>query len=207
MKNHFIYAVVATAIMASAVVLGSSRVPLQSEISTEEYAVYSAVIGEMFAGGKVTFDTGSEVKLLVIKGYTVGDFLRADVENQDWKYLRQQFPSISQETINDYVAKSKEAYELKDAFDLKLNHTLVKKGEVEGMFKGGVNGWEAFYKRFPDSGGLVGVSRVGFNPEMNQALMYVEHGCGGLCGTGHYVLLNKGEGGWKVAKRFMAWIS
>ena len=75
------------------------------------------------------------------------------------------------------------------------------------MFKGGVNGWEKFYKRFPDSGGIVGVSRVGFNLETNQALVYVEHGCGDLCGTGHYMLLDKGESGWKVAKRYMSWIS
>jgi hypothetical protein len=42
---------------------------------------------------------------------------------------------------------------------------------------------------------------------MNQALVYIEHGCGGLCGTGHYVLLEKGVDGWKVIKRSMVWIS
>ena len=201
------YAVVAAVIMIGAVAQGSPRTARQSEIPAEEYAVYSAVIAEMFAGGKVTFDTGSKVKILVIKDHTVRDPFRGDVEIRDWKDLKEQFSSITQETIDDYAAKRKEAYQLQDAFDPKLKHTLFKKAEFEEMFKDIMGGWEAFYKRFPDSGGFVGFSRVGFDPAMNQALVYVEHGCGSLCGTGHYVLLDKGEGGWKIAKRFMAWIS
>lgn len=206
MKKDLIFAVAVTALVVSAVVVGQPRASTQAEVSAEEYSVYSAVIGEMFAGGKVTFDTEAKVKLLVIKEHTVNESVRAGMENH-LKYLTQQFPSISQQTIDDYAGKNREAYQLRDSFELKLNHTLVKKCEIEGMFKSRMTGWEEFYKRFPDSGGLVGVSRVGFNPKMNQALMYVEHGCGGLCGTGHYVLLNKVEGRWKVAKLLQAWIS
>jgi len=42
---------------------------------------------------------------------------------------------------------------------------------------------------------------------MTEALVYVAHTCDGLCGTGHYVLLLKVEGKWKVERKVMAWIS
>ena len=206
MKKYFIPSVVAVLTM-SAVLSASPELLRQSQVPDEEYAVYSAVIADMFAGGKVTFDTQAKVKVLVIKDHTVNDPLRADVESQDWRYLKQNFLSVSQAAIDDFVAKNKEAHQLKDAFSVELNHTMIRKDELDQMFKGGVGGWEEFYKRFPGSGGFVGISRAGFNPEMNQALVYVEHGCGGLCGTGHYLLLEKNDGKWKVAKKFMAWIS
>lgn len=206
MKKYCIPSFVAV-LTISAVLSASPKLLRQSQVTDEEYAVYSAVIADMFAGGKVTFDTQAKVKVLVIKDHTVSDSLRADVESQDWKYLKQHFPSVSQAAIDDFVAKNKEAHLLKDAFDIELNHTMVGKDEIDRMFQGGPGGWEEFYKRFPSSGGFVGVSRAGFNPEMNQALVYVEHGCGGLCGTGHYVLLEKNDGKWKAAKKFMAWIS
>ena len=43
----------------------------QSDIPAEEYAIYAAVIGNMFAGDKVSFDSQSKVKALVIEDWTV----------------------------------------------------------------------------------------------------------------------------------------
>jgi hypothetical protein len=204
MKKYLMPSVI---LMMGAILSGTPRVPQQSPVSNEEYAIYSIVIGDMFAGSKVTFDTQSRIKVLVIKDHTVNDVLAFVVERDDWKYVKQRFPSLSQDALSDFVAKNKSAHQLKDAFKIDLNHTLVKKDEFDQIFKGGVNGWEEFYKRFPDSGGYIGISRAGLNPAMSQALIYVEHGCGGLCGTGHYLLLEKSDGIWKVTRKFRAWIS
>jgi hypothetical protein len=73
------------------------------------------------------------------------------------------------------------------------------------MFKRG--GWGEFYKRYPDSGGFISVSRPGFNKEMDQALIFIEHRCGDLCGTGHYILLEKSGDTWKVIQQNLVWIS
>lgn len=168
----------------------------QTNSSAEEYAVYTAIIGQMFSR--------TEVKLLVIEDHTVTNHLG---ESEDWQGMTQQLPTISQQIIGDYKTKNKETQQLKDAFDLKAKHVLIRKDEMEQIFKKGPQGWDEFYKRYPDSGGYIGFSRVGFNPDINQALVYVENGCGGLCGTGHYVLLSKNEGVWKVVNRHMSWIS
>jgi hypothetical protein len=168
----------------------------QPEVSGDEYAVWAAVIDDMFARGRA--------RLLVIDDHTVNDQSRA-LERQD--YLRRHFPSVSKEDIGDFVNKNRELHQLRDTFKTEVKHVLVKKEEIRQIFKAGLDGWEEFYRRFPDSGGVVGMSRPGFNTTMNQAFVYIEHSCGGLCGTGYYLLLVQGDGKWTVAKRLVAWMS
>lgn len=167
----------------------------QANSSTEEHAVYLAVLGEMFGSAKDT--------LLVISEDTVKNHF---AESEEWKQVREQLPTLSEQTVEDYKPKNKDSHKVK-ALDIKTKHVFLGKKDFDQIFKEGPKGWEEFYKRYPDSGGYIGFSRVGFNMEMDQALVYVEHGCGGLCGTGHYVLLKKDGGAWKIVKKHMAWIS
>jgi hypothetical protein len=68
--------------------------------------------------------------------------------------------------------------------------------------------WRAFYQRFPRSQGLVTFSRVGFNAARTQAVVLVTRGCGGLCGMGNVVLLDRDPAGrWRVVRSDMLWIS
>jgi hypothetical protein len=50
-------------------------------------------------------------------------------------------------------------------------------------------------------------SHVGFNPSRAQALVYVSYVCGGMCGDGHFVLLERSGGRWRIADSVMSWIS
>jgi hypothetical protein len=71
-------------------------------------------------------------------------------------------------------------------------------------------GWEGFYKKYPKSAGFWQFSRPGYNFTRDEALLYVGHSCGGLCGTGHLDLLsqqNEQNGQWTVKNRMMLWIS
>jgi hypothetical protein len=173
------------------------------EISNEEYAVYSAVINKMFAGGKVTFDTQAKVKLLVIADQNITTLRAYPPENISFERL----PELSEETFDDFVQKNKEIQKLKDNFKIELERTLIKKTEIEQIFKDRENGWEKFYKSFPDSGGYIGLSRVGLDKEKKQAVVYMEHNCGDLCASGYFLLLAKGKEGWEVVKGYMPWIS
>jgi len=202
MKKYLLQIVSAILILAS---LGSAS-SFQGEASAEEYAVYCAVITNMFAGDRVTFDTQSKIKVLVIEDQTSTDLTASLDSDQDGQSFKRIFPTLAEGVVNDYRVKNKEPALLKDSFDLKLKHVLVQKQEIEKVFNDG-GWWQEFYKRYPDSGGFIILSRVGFNAGMNQALVYIQHGCGGLCGTGHYVLLEKSLDGWKVSKRSMVWIS
>lgn len=207
MKKYFAAALAAAAILACAAGSGATRRARQSEVSEEEYAVYSAVLDGMFAGGKVAFDSQAEVKRLVIDDHTAQDRDRGDAAGESWAYVRQAMPSLTPEAIADYTAKNKESSPLKRSLRPKLDYVLVERAELDKMFAKGGGWWEEFYRRFPDSGGYASLSRVGFDAGGNRALVYIKHSCGGLCGSGHYVLLKKEEGAWKVEKSRMVWIS
>lgn len=124
MKNHLLSSVVMI-VAASTILFAAQKVKCQSDISDEEYAVYSAVINNMFASGKVTFDTQAKVKLLVIKDHTINDRTDTYLKNQNWKYFKERLPSVSQETLDDFASKNEKDYLLKDAFITELNRTFI----------------------------------------------------------------------------------
>jgi hypothetical protein len=68
--------------------------------------------------------------------------------------------------------------------------------------------WTAFRLRFPESTGLTSVSAVGESADGRQALLVVNHVCGGLCGWGYVVLLGRAPGdAWRVRYARMLWVS
>src|SRR5262245_59207212 len=204
----FIMAVLFAALVVISIGLVRSRqAGDQSSIPAEEYAVYAAVIGNMFAGDIVTFDTQSKVKILVIEDKTVmGANADMGEENEGERLKQVGFsPILSQETIDDYVAKNAKSYQLTKSLDIKLKYTLIPKGKIEQIFDGLPS--SEFYRQFPDSGGYIALSRAGFNTRGDQALVYMHHVCGGLCASGHYLLLVKKNGECVVLNHFRPWIS
>lgn len=109
--------------------------------------------------------------------------------------------------LSEFGKKSITSDQLTKSLDLKLKYTLTPKEKIEQIFKSGLDGWDEFYRQFPDSNGLVGLSRAGINSRGDQAFVYMAHQCGGLCGSGHYLLLVKKNKEWIVQKKFMAWVS
>ena len=173
-----------------------------ADASAEEYAVYSAVIADMLDGERVAFHT--QAKLLVIQNQTGTDRTSNFDSEKNEQYAREMFPTMMEGVMKNYRAQNSSPIRLQDSFDLKVKHVLVEKQVVEKAFG---NGWEEFYKRYPDSGGLIILSRVGFNAGMTQALVYIQQGCGALCGSGSYVLLEKRTDGWRVITKTVAWIA
>ena len=72
------------------------------------------------------------------------------------------------------------------ALILSLLHTLMSQGR-----------WNEYYRQYPDSGGLLEFSAVGFNPDKTIAVVYMGHSCGDLCGGGTFHVLEKIDGKWK----------
>ena len=64
-----------------------------------------------------------------------------------------------------------------------------------------------FEARFPNNFGYFVVSRSGLNLNKTEALVYVDHFCGGLCGGGGYFLMRKVEGVWHIVDQHYTWMS
>jgi hypothetical protein len=67
--------------------------------------------------------------------------------------------------------------------------------------------WRAFYEAYPNSPGIIRLSRVGIGSGGTLALISVAHTCGTLCGSGRYLLLSKASGEWEVIDQWVVVVS
>jgi hypothetical protein len=117
------------------------------------------------------------------------------------------------ETVADFKAKKGDRCAVKSGFGDPKAYSIIHSNETEQDFardKDGArkkDGWQAFYERHPNAGGFWQFSRPAYNSAGDEALVYVSHSCGWLCGTGHLYLFNKESGVWKAKNRLMLWIS
>src|SRR4029077_10928371 len=71
---------------------------------------------------------------------------------------------------------------------LGLPYVLVPSAVLRALVPNGEE-WAGFHRRYPDSGGYMQVSAVGFDNSKTHALVSMAHHCGPLCGRGtHHVL-------------------
>jgi hypothetical protein len=67
--------------------------------------------------------------------------------------------------------------------------------------------WVRFFKKYPNTPGIIVVSRIGFNHDHTQAVVYTGYTCGTMCGQGEYARLAKNNGVWVVEDHTVVWIS
>lgn len=82
---------------------------------------------------------------------------------------------------------------------------FARSSEVEQVLRDGF--WDGFYSRYPDTAGMLRVSIAVVSEDRSKALIYFEHVCGGLCGTGDLYLLDRTQTGWRQAGSWMLRIS
>ena len=162
----------------------------------EEYAVYSAVIES-----HLDFWAGKPFQCVVIEDHTY-----LDESLLNWTFSS--FEGIEQETMNDFFFKNASPYPLQYLFNLDLPVVLISAAEIATLFRGDPSeGWRNFYTRYPHSQGIMELSRVGFNPDMNQAIVYEGNQEFSLSGSGYVHYLVKVNGEWIIQDTISVWIS
>lgn len=162
----------------------------------EEYAVYSALISARYVAGNI--------QQVVIHDQTGVDPF--DNLDQRMEYVQNNIPELTQEMIDDFVENNKVAYPLESRFSLAVKYVLISEEQSRQIFAG-QNGWDEFYKQYPNSQGEMTLSRVGFNATRDMALVYVGNQSYWLAGAGYFLLMVKENNVWKVQQETMAWIS
>ena len=184
----------------------SAFCPQTSTQRFEEAAVYSALIMQMKEGERGT--------LVVVQDRTVSGNQYLDDDREDdrldriFESLKRDFPLAERGTLESFRANNLQHYPMRAPFLASIKTKLISRQEVERFsYREPGNWWEAFYRKHPGATGFLVLSRVGFNREMNQALVYRAFSCGSTCGYGSYVLLVKEDGVWKIKVRAGDWIS
>jgi hypothetical protein len=162
-------------------------------VSAEEYEIYSAVIKELY----VRPDT----KQVIVEERTFRyDF--GGGEDEPWREKKKGL-TIDESAVEDYETRNSRQWLLnKASFKLPVKTNLITDLDLKAIFHGkwGDLEWINYYRRFPDSRGFVMLSRIGFNTQHTQALLYVGSRCGPRCGDIHFLLLEKANGTWTTKK-------
>jgi hypothetical protein len=158
------------------------------------------------------FHVSSEIKLIVLQAETTGCPLYED-EVVSMKFgntetfhqsMNKLMPEAELQTLDSYLLRNKGAQELRVS-NLGINYIIVRDSDLpDGEFD---DFWDRFYKKYPNSPGIVYFSNVGFNDKYDQAFVYVGRSCGGLCGSGEYVLLKKVNRSWEIVDEEELWVS
>lgn len=170
----------------------SSQSIENATIEQEEYAVYSAMLVDYVF---------MRPKTIVIANPT-STFARV-TKLTDFRFIflnQAREPVLSQETLDDFLQRNKSNRWLTPKFEISRKYALVDFREIKKLANDFQmdNEWKAFSKAYPESYGFVTLSRVGFNRQMDQALVYAGWQCPGLCGHWSFQLLAKEDGLWKV---------
>jgi hypothetical protein len=156
--------------------------PSPAEREAEEYAVYHVIL-----------------QLGCINSHT---FVGEAINTAD-------YPELDPQLIEDY-----NIHQDSIPYKLELDHRpgqvyTISETEMDEIFSGTdvYEDWNRFHERYPCSG-IEGISRVGFNLQMDEALVYYGYQKGPTFGEGKVILLVKGDdGAWKEEKSYSIWVS
>jgi hypothetical protein len=167
----------------SAIALGQTSVAARTYDVKDAYQIYSLLLPheESYSFAKGTLTIQEET-----------------VSNQDVSEpcVTPQTAIRFKDAIADYNRLNrKKQWLLRRQFEIEKSYEVVSSDAIGVLFQDG--GWDSFYKRYPDSGGYIIMSAVGFNKERTRAIVYMGSSCGVLCGSWRFHLLEKIDGNWK----------
>ncbi len=95
--------------------------------------------------------------------------------------------------VDDYKNKNAKAYRLENKFSIPQTVILISEEELNEIFQN-ETGWDTFNERYPNSSGIIQISRAGFNTDQTQAILYFSYQRGMVWGEGYLIFLTKDEG-------------
>jgi hypothetical protein len=173
------------------------------DVHSADQAVYRAVLDSLFVP-----HNSSRVTHLVIVDST--STYRLDVPGAEAVRALYRIPGIDSAAIRDYETRNLQPHSLKylPTLGLRLPVVLATSESLRVVpGEGPEKYWNRFYQRYPHSGGSIILSAIGYNVKGDVAILMVEHGCGGLCGSGSTVVVRRDDGRWHLIAVQNLWMS
>ncbi len=190
MHKRLLFLIVPLSMLACSTVSRFFSHPTPGNMEAEEQAVYAVLLSD--------YDRPS----IVLRETTESGF---DFTGQTDKPAG--MSDLSQELWEDYLDRNNRSYPLSTEMEIGREYTLLDAKEMSDIFNNFQDGWDEFYRRYPDSPGITTLSRVGFNQDGTEALVYMGSQFHYLAGAGNLVRLEKQDGEWKIVDKMMLWIS
>jgi hypothetical protein len=161
--------------------------------SEDEYLVYSTLIEQM----------AGNAELIVIRDSTRLDFV--DDISEAVEQIRKSTLGAGEDVLADFRVKAAHPLRFENRFSSTGTIVLMSQGEFDSIFTDR-GAWDEFYERYPKSNGIMTFSGVGFNSQLDEALVYIGIQSNFKDGAGYYVFLEKLRYGWTVGETTMAWV-
>lgn len=187
-----------------ALCLGESRADFDacaqpSMRETEEYAIYSTLLNRLYEGG--------HSDRVLIRDRTSIDGFNYKAHDNVLEEVMRQLPLMQAETLGSFFDANEQSHPFDKSLRLPGASRFVDARQIESYFSEGGGGWHAFNCDYPHYGGFITLSKVGFNRDMNQAIVYFSSVCGETCGAGSLVFLVKEGAVWRIKGTAFNWVS
>jgi len=190
----------ASILFAASLCAACMRAPAQpaprSASDADELAVMALVVDSVLAQPDAPF--------LVMADSTSASHLGAE---QLDNFVPTLDPAARAEIIADFAARNAVSVPTPSAIPAT---SVIRISNVSRIFagEGDFNAkWEAFFTRFAPVRSYNTLSRAGFDAAHRTAVIATGTVCGGRCGQGRLIVLQKTDGGWHIARRVDTWVS
>lgn len=109
-------------------------------------------------------------------------------------------PDSTASAVEQYNRVNRHSWLLSRKLNISRTYTLIGGAELERIAHHEIGAWDLFFERHADSGGWIQFSAVGFSPDKKTAVVYAEYACGRQCGDGALYLLHKHGDRWTVTE-------
>jgi hypothetical protein len=168
-------------------------------ISADEYAIYSVLLSES-SFPKTQYEVQQSTSTAVDTNYKSLLCTKA----------KELLPVIDTTLFDNYTKANARSYNLGNFFNASgKDIKLVASAELGYIFSSqDLNqNWNLFYSRYPDSGGVVEFTRVGFNKDHTQAITQIICTSATLDASGQILILTKVNNRWKITSTISNWQS
>ena len=154
---------------------------VQAYAVDEAYQVYSVLLAHEEAA-----ELGKDVLLIREETERGSEDLR--------QCIAPQAATSFEEALKAYSVANERVWRLERRFVTDFSYELISSAAIKAYMH---DGWDSFYQRFPQAGGYIVFSAVGFNADRTMAVVYSGTDCGTMCGRWRFHLLRKVDGRWK----------
>jgi hypothetical protein len=167
----------------------------------DEPLIYAAVIEELFAGKKLA---DKPIKALLLEGVTRFDDFEGEKAVSSKASGTPLFKGLKPETMQSFISQNSQRLPLTNPIKASLKLQMIDSKRAQETVGG--NKWKELYAANPDCAGIISVSKIGFDKEGKQALVYVAHVYGEDLGRGNILFLQKSGQQWKVQEKVSNWV-
>ncbi|MEM7469684.1 MAG: hypothetical protein AAF387_22770 [Pseudomonadota bacterium] len=183
---------------------------LLAELSADEYAVLNAVLNH---------GLGENCAEIIIEEETSSGSLALNTEKYSYARVAE-LVAVDMALLKSWDRHNGAFDYLGESFNLNCDYQLITKAARNKLFANAEDdaelGWRNFRRKYPNAAGIIRLAKPFISVEASKpggapsvsALAYVEFDCGPGCGSGRFVVLNKGrDSSWETIGGGLVWMA